>query len=191
MNNPPKNSAFAAVDSFLAEAASPSAQAVEAVEVASLALTETSFSLAELSVVQAQDAIFLVPADEVAGRFALASDVLAAFRAELHVFFRYLKERGQLLTELLSVTSRDQAVRQLSQSMLDTAYGSPSKSWMVGLPTGRQFVIVPTTLLASVGIDRICQVAHERSIFAAQSAGLPFNTQALARYLANRPADIY
>ena len=188
MNIPLKKPAAATVDSFLAGAANP---ALEAVEVASAALTETSFSLAELSIAQAQDSIFLVPADEVAGRFALASDVVAAFRAELHAFFRYLKERGQLLTELLSVTSRDQAVRQLSQNMLDAAYGSPSKSWMVGLPTGRQFVIVPSTLLAAVGIDRICQVAHERSIRAAQSAGQPFNLQALVQYQENRPAEVY
>ena len=117
--------------------------------------------------------------------------MVSAFRAELHAFFRYLKERGQLLTELLSVTSRDQAVRQLSQNMLDTAYGSPSRSWMVGLPTGRQFVIVPSTLVAAIGIDRICQVAHERSIRAAQSAGQPFNLQALAQYQAIRPADVF
>lgn len=180
--SPPPLDPFLSGDADIASAA---------VNVASEALTENGFSLAELSVAQAQDAIFLVPADEVAGRFALAGDVVSAFRAELHSFFRYLKERGQLLTELLSVTSRDQAVRQLSQNMLDAAYGSPSRSWMVGLPTGRQFVIVPSALVATIGPDRICNVAHERSIRAAQSAGQPFNAQALAHYQSIRPSDVF
>jgi hypothetical protein len=171
------------IDPFLADAVGPSGTPDASKDTPK----EVLFSLAELSVVQAQDAVVLVAADEVAGRFALATDTMAAFRAELQAFFRFMKERGRLLTELLSVTARDQAVRQMMQNMLDTAYGAPSRSWMVGLPTGRQLVIAPRTLVATLGFERICQVAHERAIRSAQEAGRPYNSQALAHYHSGRP----
>ncbi len=142
-----------------------------------------------MDVAQAQEAVFLVPAEEVAGRFTLASDVLAAFRGELQAFFRYLKDRGQLLTELLSATARDQAVRQLASNMLDEAYRAPSRAWMTSLPTGRQVVIAPSELVATMGFERICQVAHERAIRSAQTAGRPFNAQALAHYQSVKPME--
>ena len=153
------------------------------------ASTETLPGLAELSVRQAQEAICIVPAEELDGRFVLASDAVASLREELHQFFRFLKEKGQLLTELLSATARDQAVRQLSQNMLDSAYKTPSRSWMVGLPTGRQLVVVPSSLLDAIGPECVCQVAHEKAISEARSASQPFNSQAFMHYQASSPRD--
>lgn len=148
-----------------------------------------TLSLALMDVGQAQESVFLVPADEVGGRFVLASDVVAALRGELQAFMHYLKEKGSLVTELLSSSTRDQAIRKMTQALLDTAYSAPSRSWMTPLPTGRQIVIAPTAVVESVGFEMICRVAHERAIRTARASGLPYNTQALAHYQSTRPME--
>lgn len=169
-------------DDFLAHAGTPPAPGDELA-------TQYPLSLAQMDVGQAQEAVFLVPADEVGGRFVLASEVVAALRGELQAFMHFLKEKGSLVTELLSSSTRDQAIRKMTQALLDAAYNAPSRSWMTPLPTGRQIVIAPSELVESVGFETICRVAHERAIRTAQASGLPYNTQALAHYQSTRPME--
>ena len=175
-NNMAAPSTAAGHDPFLAAAVQP--------------LPDPEFSLAELDIHQVHEAVFMVPADEVGGRFSLSSDVMSALRGEIQAWLQYLRDKGNLLTELLSATARDQAVRQMIQRLLESAYNSPSKSWMTALPTGRQVIIAPSSLFEVVGYEGICRVAHERAIRTAQANGRPFNHQALSRYQASRQMEV-
>lgn len=146
-------------------------------------------SLAEMDLQQAQDLIFIVPADDEGGKFTLKSDASALLRAELQAWLQQLRDAGKLLTELISTSARDQNVRQMTQQLLAAAYAAPAKCWMTALPTGRQLVIAPATVVERVGFEGVCRVAHERAIRVAQACGKPFNSVALAHYQNQKPRE--
>lgn len=179
--NPPPPPDHSGVDSFLSSALEPDAPA----------RLEAAFRFAELDIRQAQEVMVIIPADEAAtGGYSLNVDVLAALRGEIQAWFKALRDQGLMVTDLLSVSVRDQSARQVIQRLLDKAYKAPSKAWMTALPTGKQIVIAPSAVVNSVGFEGVSQVAHERAIRTAQACGKPFNSQALAHYQSLRPAEM-
>lgn len=167
------------IDDFLASALAP----------ATPERLSASFRFAELDMRQVQDALVVIPADEVGEGFCLSADVLAVLRGEIQAWFKSLREQGQMVTDLISASVRDLRVRQITQRLLEAAYKAPSHSWMTGLPTGRQIVIAPTSVVEIAGFEGVCRVAHERAIRTAQAHGRPFNTQALSHYQSLRPME--
>lgn len=148
-----------------------------------------AFKLAELDVQQAQQVMLVIPADDEGGHFSLSSEILSMLRGEIQTWLKTLREQGHMVTELLSASARDQSVRYIAQKFLTIAYGMPSKAWMTTLPTGRQVVIAPSSVVNQVGFEVVCRVAHERAILTAQAHGQPYNTQALMHYQSARPME--
>lgn len=166
------------IDDFLASALKPSAANLSA-----------TFKFAELEAHQVPDVMVVIPAEIVNGKFSVDTDTLSGFRGEIQNWLRALREQGQLVTEMLSASVRDQSVRQIVFKLLDAAYCSPTQSWMTTLPTGRQLVIAPSRVVNAVGFDALCRIAHEKAIRTAQAHGQPYNSQALSLYQAARPSQ--
>lgn len=146
-------------------------------------------TFAELDARQASEVVLIVPAASSSGRFSLTPEVLSLLRTEVQAWLRVLRERGLVVTELISASVRDQSVRSIIDRLLEVAYKAPSRAWMTSLPTGRQVLIAPTELVDSLGVDSLSRVAHENAIRNAQARGLPFNAQAWAHYQSMSPNE--
>ena len=151
---------------------------------------ETASKFAELDVQKAQDAVLIIAADDVAGRYSLSSEILAVLRSEIQTWLKVLRDQGDMAQQLQSSSARDQCVRQVAQKLLDVAYEAPSKSWMTMLPTGCQVIIAPSAVVHYVGFEGVCRAAHERAIRTAQANSQPYNTQALMHYQSARPMEM-
>lgn len=153
------------------------------VEVTAPARLESTVQFAELDVWEAKNIVLVIPADEAeGGGYALNPEVLATLRNEIQSWLRALRERGIVVTELISISARDQSVQAITKKLLDVAYALPSRSWMTMFPMGRQVIIAPSSVVNSIGFDTVCRVAHESAIRTAQSSGKPYNVQAFHHY---------
>lgn len=147
------------------------------------------YALAEMDVQEAQESILLIPAAIEADRFVLESDILSVLRGEIQLWLKMLRDQGQMVTDLMSSSVRDQSVRHIARKLLDEAFATPAKSWMTMLPTGKQVVIAPREVVGAVGFDLICKLVHERAIRTAQAHGRPYNARALTYYGNAKPGE--
>lgn len=143
-------------------------------------------TFAELSPSVASETIVVIPAKEAGGVLDLDTETRSTLRAEIQNWIQCMKNSGQLLTELMSPSIRDQFVTKTVQHLLENAASAPSRTWMLGLPTGRQIVVIPESLYESVGFMQVCREAHEKAIRMAQSLGLAYNAEALVQYSADQ-----
>ena len=145
---------------------------------------------ASLDADEVSDVILIIPANDDGHTFVVDPEVMTGLRGEIQAWLTLLRTQGQMVTELLPLSVRDQSSRKIVSQLLDVAYKAPSRSWMTTLPTGKQLVIAPSHVVSTVGFDGICRVAHKAAILAAQAAGEPFNARALSHYQITSPVEV-
>lgn len=179
------------LDDFLASAL-PAPTAAAALESLSTGVPPTN--LLQFAVIEPEDVgevILIIPANDDGQGYVVDPEVMTGLRGEIQAWLALLRQQGQMVTELLPLSVRDQSSRKIVSRFLEVAYSAPSRSWMTTLATGRQLVIAPAHVVNTVGFEGICRVAHKAAILTAQAAGEPFNARALSQYLAAAPAEMH
>lgn len=148
-------------------------------------------SFAELDANTARTALVVVSIEHTAGQWIPDEDSVDTLRAEMHDWLKHCRDTGQMLVELMSVSVRDVCVKRASDLLVQTAAKQPHNSWMTGLPTGRQILLLPRARLDALGFDKLCSLVHSRAILTARAAGKPFNAAALLGYGEAVPAHSY
>lgn len=183
-------------DEFLASAMSglsspaPPVFAAANVVTALSALHPSVLDFASIEPEDVSEAILIIPANDDGRGYVVDADVMTGLRGEIQAWLALLRQQGQMVTELLPLSVRDQSSRKIVSRLLEVAYQAPSRSWMTTLPTGRQLVIAPSHVVNTVGFEGICRVAHKTAILGAQAAGRPFNARALSQYQAASPVEM-
>lgn len=168
----------------------PVAQAFAALDPPPVVLPQVGLQFALIEPEEVGEVILVIPANDDGQHYVVDPEVLTGLRGEIQAWLALLRQQGQMVTELLPLSVRDQSSRTIVSQLLGEAYRAPSRSWMTTLPTGRQIVIAPAHVVNTIGFEGICRVAHKTAILAAQAAGEPFNARALSHYRASGPVEM-